>query len=189
MSGLFVSETGMPSASLAALLVTASLAAYYDWRSWRIPNTLVAGSMAAAVMLAVFSLEGMGTVACLLGGLAGFTVFMPLYLAGGVGAGDVKLMGSLGMHAGWLMTLEIAVVSALVGGLWAVTSIVQRSETVAWLRLKCRLLLGLALHEKKTSAIPRREPPIMKSGSAGTLPYAVVIAIGTGLVIASRFMA
>lgn len=139
-------------------------------------------------MLAVFYSNGIGILSAALGGMVGLAVFMPIYMMGGMGAGDVKLMGSLGMHAGWLLTMEIAVVSALVGGLWAGISIVKQSETAASLKLNCRLLLRMALPEKKTAAIPRRETPIMKSGSAGTLPYAVVIAIGTGLVIASRFM-
>lgn len=139
-------------------------------------------------MLAVFFPCGMGIAECLLGGLVGIAIFMPLYTLGGMGAGDVKLMGSLGMHAGWLLTLEIALVSALVGGLFAVALLLMRSDPATWLRLKCRAMLGMTLFSNTPQGIARNHPPVMKAGSTGTLPYAVVIAIGTGLVVATRFL-
>lgn len=185
-----IQEIHQPSMlSVISLLLTASAAAWTDWKEWRVPNQLLAASATAAIMFAVFSLGGMGFAECLLGGLVGMAVFMPIYLLGGMGAGDVKLMGSLGMHAGWLLTLEIAIASALVGGLFAVVIFVMRSEPAAWLRLKCREMLGMTMSSNTPSVKVRNHPPVMKAGSEGTLPYAVVIAIGTGLVIGARFMA
>jgi Flp pilus assembly protein protease CpaA len=133
----------LPFLSTAAVLITAWLSAASDWKHWRIPNQLLAASMAAALMFAMFLQDGLTLRDCLLGGITGLLILMPFYLMGGMGAGDVKLLGVLGMHLGWLATLHVA-------------------------------LMGSRRH------IPA---PRMLKDSRATLPYGVVIAIGSTLVL------
>ncbi|MFM8466021.1 MAG: prepilin peptidase, partial [Oxalobacteraceae bacterium] len=85
--------------ALAGLLLTVLWAAWVDLRQWRIPNRLLAPSAAAALMLSAFMPGGQGLAASLLGGLVGLMVFMPLYLLKGMAAGDVKLMGVVGLYS------------------------------------------------------------------------------------------
>ena len=157
----------------AAVLITVGWAALSDWHYWRIPNQLLAASTAAALMLAIFAADGITLRECLLGGLTGLAVFMPFYLMGGMGAGDVKLLGVVGLHMGWQATLHVALISALVGGVWAILLLFTRSQYGTWIS-----------HFAERGHLPDRLPePRLNNHSRATLPYGVVLAIGTTLVL------
>ncbi len=160
--------------STAAVLITAWLAAASDWKHWRIPNQLLAASMAAALMFSMFTPDSLTLRDCLLGGVTGLVILMPFYLMGGMGAGDVKLLGVLGMHMGWLATLHVALISALVGGVWAIALLFARSPYADWMS---------AMGEGMMYSRKRIPAPRMLKDSRATLPYGVVIAIGSTLVL------
>lgn len=162
--------------SSLAVLITAWLAAASDWRTWRIPNQLLAASVAAALMLAMFTADGITLRDCLLGGVTGLLILMPFYLMGGMGAADVKLLAVLGMHMGWLATLHVALISALVGGVWAIALLFTRSAYGEWISVMAD---GWIRSQRRAPA------PIMTKQSRATLPYGVVIAIGSTLVLAA----
>ena len=48
--------------------------------------------------------------------LAGLAIFFLPFVMGGMGAGDVKLMGAIGALMGWRSSVLTAFYSALVGG-------------------------------------------------------------------------
>ena len=160
--------------STAAVLITAWLAAASDWKYWRIPNQLLAASMAAALMVSMFTTDSLTLRDCLLGGVTGLVILMPFYLMGGMGAGDIKLLGVLGMHMGWLATLHVALMSALVGGVWAIALLFARSPYADWMS---------AMGEEMLYSRKRIPAPRMLKDSRATLPYGVVIAIGSTLVL------
>lgn len=160
--------------STAAVLITAWLAAASDWKYWRIPNQLLAASMAAALMVSMFTTDSLTLRDCLLGGVTGLVILMPFYLMGGMGAGDIKLLGVLGMHMGWLATLHVALISALVGGVWAIALLFARSPYADWMS---------AMGEEMLYSRKRIPAPRMLKDSRATLPYGVVIAIGSTLVL------
>ncbi len=185
MSILFTTAIPLSPVGAAALLATAWAAAGFDWRSWRIPNALLAGSAAAALMLALFAPHAPGIATCLLGGLAGLALLMPFYIAGGMGAGDVKLLAVIGLHAGWMTVTEIALVSALVGGLWSFVLLYLRSPAGAWIAVQGRRVF--AGTDKSPGS--RQSAPKMGGNSRATIPYGVVIAIGATVVIAAMKVA
>lgn len=174
---LFFTQSIHSPIAIAAILSTVLVAAWTDWTSWRIPNALVAGSAAAAAMLAVFSRNGIGLEACLLGGLVGLGLFLPLYLLKGMAAGDVKLLGAIGMHVGPLMVIDIALMTCLVGGAWAIVLMDLRKGTGLFSWLLARLRSATALSASAT--------PLPEDGKSGgkdrlaMIPYGVVIAMGT----------
>lgn len=170
-----------------ALAITALLAGYFDWTSWRIPNALVLGSAVAAVMLSAFGFASLGVGSALLGGMVGIALLLPLYLRGGMGAGDVKLLGALGLHAGPWLVLDIALASAIVGGIWSAALLFFRSPTGMLIRERALIRLNVTSQAQVSEWRNKREPS-MKEGSRGTLPYGVVIAAGTLLVLASMTM-
>ncbi len=169
MSLLFATDTPLSATGSAALLLTAWMAAGYDWTSWRIPNSLLAGSAAAAVMLALFAPDTAGLWSCLLGGVTGLALLLPFYIAGGMGAGDVKLLAVIGMYAGWMNLIEIALLSALIGGGWSAFLLYARSPAGGWMQ---------SLQKSRDAYAP-----LMRADSRASIPYGVVIAIGTTLLI------
>ena len=106
-------------ALLMAVLVTAT---YTDLRSSRIPNLLtftamgtgpVAHACLAGFQGIFFSLEGLAV---------GLGLFFLLYVPGGLGAGDVKLMGAVGAMVGPYGAFISGLLAILVGGAYAVTA-------------------------------------------------------------------
>lgn len=86
----------------------------------KIPNLLTM----PAIIIALFYYgitQGVSGVIFSLGGLAcGMGLFLVIYILGGMGAGDVKLMGAVGSILGWKATLSAFVCTALAGGLYAI---------------------------------------------------------------------
>lgn len=112
---------------LAAVGVTLSLV---DLRSHRLPDALTLPSYpAAAALLGVAAVAGSGSGSlgrALLGGAASYLLLPALRLATprGVGFGDVKLAGVLGVYGGWLgwsaRTLSLLTASLYAGGVGVV---------------------------------------------------------------------
>ena len=114
-------QSGIATTCLLAFVGTVAVV---DLRTRRIPNQLTLAGMftGLAVNLITF---GPASVVMSAGGLmAGCAVFLPLYLLGGMGAGDVKAMAAVGVFvgakgallaAGWI--LVTGAIAALL--LWA----------------------------------------------------------------------
>ena len=171
----------LPSvATIVGMTCTALCAAWYDWKSWRIPNQLLMPSAAAALMFACFAPDSIGFQASLAGGLCGLCIFLPLYLLNGMGAGDVKLLATLGLYAGPLLTLDIALLSALTGGVWALTVLLARSHVGAGIGVTMQAVLGANLYQRVSLSFS----PLQKRSKEGLMPYGVVVAIGMLIAIA-----
>jgi len=120
----------MPTWSQVLLLCLVGLAAACDIASRRVPNLLVGGGIAAALVLhLVFG----GPLAPLRLGLAGAAVggaiFLPLYLLRGMAAGDVKLMAMVGAFTGPAAAGVIAMLSFIAGGVLALLMVAAAHRT------------------------------------------------------------
>jgi len=122
-------------------LVVAAVACIADWRSRRIPNALTLSAALAAV--ACQALIG-GTAAAATsasGWLIGVALFFPFFALGGLGAGDVKLLGAIGAWLGPSVVLRVAMYSAMAGGVFAVVVSVRSGYLRTALR-NLRFLVG-----------------------------------------------
>jgi prepilin peptidase CpaA len=105
---------------LATALVTVLVVAVVvDLRSSRIPNWLTFPAMGFALAAHTWLNGVQGTLFSLAGLGAGLGLLLLVYLAGGIGAGDVKLMAAVGAMVGPYGVLSVALLSALAGGLYA----------------------------------------------------------------------
>ncbi len=129
-----------------------------DLRTRRIPNALTIGAAMAAI--AVHAVSG-GAVDALLsvgGWLTGVLLFLPFYALGGMGGGDVKLLGAIGILAGPVATTEVMIVAFLLGALEALARLAWRGQLFATLWRTARTLGGMMVPGKSSTA---KEP---KSG-------------------------
>jgi len=106
-----------------ALSVWASGLVYEDWRWRRLPNALLlCGLLLGAVHWLVFGLMPFGSALSegLLAALLGLALFLPFYVAGWMGAGDVKLMAVIGWLGGLKVLFMVILCGSLLAGMLAV---------------------------------------------------------------------
>ena len=136
-----------------AVLTFASVAVFTDVRSRKIPNWLTVSSFAFA-LVAHSILGGWGGLMSSLCGFAtGFGILLTLFLIGGGGGGDVKLMGAVGAWVGGWPTLLIFVASAVFVILIMVGVVIKHgpqaktksNESIMKLKLPYAVPVGLAL--------------------------------------------
>ncbi len=156
---------------LVAALICASIASLYDLHSRRIPNWLTGPAIFAGLVLHL-SLGGVGQLglSALTGLLAG-GIFLLFFLAGGMGAGDVKLMAAVGCLAGLTHIAEILITTVLMGGFMGVALALYRG------RLRQTLVNVTTLIEHhRAEGLTKHTEINVKNPATLRLPYAVPIA-------------
>jgi prepilin peptidase CpaA len=99
--------------------IIALVASILDLRTRRVPNLLTLGGSAAGLVAAAFLYGTTGAGLHLLGWTIGLVVFLPVFVLGGLGAGDVKLMACLGAWLGPVGVLWTALYASIAGGVMA----------------------------------------------------------------------
>jgi prepilin peptidase CpaA len=160
-------------ADVMALVITVT-AALFDLRTRRIPNALTLGGAAfgLAYGLVMHGLAGLATST--LGWVAGLAVFLPFFLLGGLGAGDVKLVACLGAWLGASVVVWVAIYAALAGGVMAIVV----ALATGYLRAAVDNLYLLLSHFRVAGVRPHPELTLER-GRGPRLPYALPIAAGT----------
>jgi len=158
-------------------------AAFCDCRSRKVPNrlTLPMFGIGWVYQLSFFGWSGLADAG--LAFLIGFGVLFVLWLIGGGGGGDVKLMGALSIWLGYRMTLLVLLSSTalVIAGsmLVIVVSMIRRG---AW-----------KTKQKFVAESKRSEDPVGKNRPAGEslyqrkkrriMAYALPVAVATWLVM------
>ncbi len=126
------------SVAVAFLVVIGAWLSIIDIRTHRLPNRIIFPSYPAAgalLILGALSAQDWGRLVSLAGGAAVLWVFyflLRLVYPAGMGFGDVKLAGVLGLYlgfVGWPAILWGTFAAFLLGGLWGVILIVSRRGT------------------------------------------------------------
>ena len=125
------------------------LAVWQDLAHRRIPNPLLLCTASAALVLAALP-QGIGLVSALAAAFAAGLAFLPLYLLGQMGGGDIKLLATAGLLVGMPRAFALCLSVAMAGGLLS----------LCWLWLI-------------------RRQPGAPSLPARRMPYAVAVALGS----------
>jgi prepilin peptidase CpaA len=159
------------------LICLVAQAAVTDLALRKIPNVLILSGLLLAMILHLLGGQHWAPVSQWLAGtLAGFFLFLPLYLLRGMAAGDVKLMAMVGAFVGPLAALQIGVLACLIGGVMAVLTLLcsgRWRESWRNVGLICKPLLWRLL------GLPLAPVPLTPAASVGGIPYGVAIALGT----------
>jgi prepilin peptidase CpaA len=165
----------------AMVLLFTSAAVVSDLRTRRIPNWLTVSNLVLALVVhgchgrlggLIFSLEGFA---------AGFGVLFLLWLIGGGGGGDVKMMAALGAWLGWKLTLAVFLGSAVV-------TLVLATVRLAY-RLIARATAGRGDiqptgRDRRGQATPASGGDRGEKAQRFPVPYAVPVALSTWFVLA-----
>lgn len=152
------------SVILVALL---ALACVSDLRTRLIPNRVVLATVAAGVVYAVVTERSAGALTHAGAGmLTGLALWLPFYLLGMIGAGDVKLFAAAATYLGARGAVEGALYTALFGGALA---LVYMGISTGWTWTFVRL--G---HAAQHPAMLRNAP----QAKGRRMPYALAISVG-----------
>jgi prepilin peptidase CpaA len=157
------------------LVLMVTIAAVYDIQFRRIPNGLVLIGLVFSLIIHVTFNEFYGFKAWGYGMLTGFALFLPLYALRAMGAGDVKLMAMAGSFLDAGSAIGVVLTTLVVGGVLAIV-VALRNGVLRQAIGNIHTLLVLTLFKKLSGGNAQLE---QLPSSAGNLPYAVAIAIGT----------
>jgi prepilin peptidase CpaA len=166
----------METVMIIALTLVLAIAIWTDLRSGLLPNRLTFSAMGLALLAhgwmsgfqgMIFSLAGLGT---------GFGLFLLLYLWGGMGAGDVKLMAAVGAIVGAYGALVSGILAILVGGIYALGAMSYQWGFVEMCRRLSRATYGAILTGGKGWSRDLQLPFRLRYGlaiAAGTLLFCI----------------
>lgn len=145
------------------LLLVSLLGGIYDLRVRRIPNWLTLGTFTFVLLLSIYFSELKGFTNCILGFSVGILLLVIPYLLGGMGAGDVKLLGAVGAIVGFKDVILIFIYSSAWG---VILGLVWIFATPGHLKFLITTGQMLPVTDKKQK-----------------VPYGIAIALGTILYI------
>ena len=99
------------------MMLVAGIAALYDIRTWKIPNWLILLGLETGIFITVWQ-NGVrtGSIRVLAGIWIPIGILYVMFLAGWLGAGDIKLFSAVGAFCGF-MILKIVLYAFIAGGI------------------------------------------------------------------------
>jgi prepilin peptidase CpaA len=161
---------------VGCLSVFTAVAAVTDLRTRKIPNKLTVPAFALGIFFQlVFHPYGDQTVLGSLLNVAaafalGFGTLFVLWMVGGGGAGDTKMMGALSVWLGWKMTIAVLVLSTVIVLIGTLTAMLVQAGNKGWRKTRERLA-------------PQAEGTTDRQ-SRRVMTYAFPVALATWIVLA-----
>ena len=135
---------------VGCLSVFTAVAAVTDLRTRKIPNKLTLPAFVLGIIFQlVFHPYGDQTVVGSLLNVAaafalGFGTLFVLWMVGGGGAGDTKMMGALSVWLGWKMTIAVLVLSTVIVLIGTLTAALFQAGSRRWRTPREKLVLQAA---------------------------------------------
>jgi prepilin peptidase CpaA len=155
-------------------LVVMTVATVTDLRYRKIPNWLVFPFMGLGLVVACWAHSWHGLGQSLEGFGLGVLIYGLLFMMGGMGMGDVKLVAAVGIWVGPMQLLTAMIITGLAGGVIALCMGIAGGYLKDSLKGTVRLISGF----KENGLRPHPELSLERPG-AHKMPYAPAIAIGT----------
>ena len=167
-----------------SLLLLLLVCSYTDLKKRKIYNKVILlGVIIGLVGNIYFQGVSAGLPFALKGFFLGIGLLIIPFISGGLGAGDVKLLGVVGIYKGVEFTFYAFLLSALWGGLFSVIILVKQKRLLLVLKNIGQSLKVLFLSGFKVNTLPDTS----SSPSEFSIPYAPAIAAGVLLVYAFKY--
>lgn len=168
---MIFNQAALHTSSTIAIVALVTVAVASDLRTRRIPNWLTMSGLAIALILrAVAGLEPF--LAGLLGAAIALGLTLPLVFLGGLGGGDSKFLMAVGAFLGPPGLPVALAVTAIVGGMLAVATILYRGVFGATLGHTWTLVHQLVRRN------PEQPLRTLRTPGAIAVPYGVAIGAG-----------
>jgi Flp pilus assembly protein protease CpaA len=173
------------------VLVAVTAGAVIDFRHFRLPNRLTFPLILSGIIWHTAAGGVSGLALTLIGLTMAALPPLLMFLKGGMGAGDVKLMAGIGAWMGWEFSMYVLIAAGLLGGVCGILFRFFRSgvsETLPALHSaksnSAELTAGHQLDDQEAPEDLIRAALNSPAGRSQLLPFGVMIALGTLLLIA-----
>lgn len=130
------------------------LAVWFDWKTFRIPNRLIGFGYLAAFFIQMLMSEGTVKERLLrltIGALCPIILLGFIWMAGGIGAGDVKLLSVLGLVLGAEEIIICSIISFIVGAIIGIIAKIAKRDRI---HFSIAILAGILIHFIQNGGIP-----------------------------------
>lgn len=174
----------------ALLLVLIFASGFWDLKERKIPNKITFSGILIGILFNLITGGWTGLTQAVLGLFAGLAIFFLPFAMGGMGAGDVKLMGAIGALMGWQFSVMTAVYSALVGGVMVLSYLLYKGTLRLTMKKMIFSLLNILLtfanslgYNERAYRAQEKFQKHSRSYQKVYIPYGVAIAGGAVLVL------
>jgi prepilin peptidase CpaA len=168
-------------AAPAVALLVAGIAGISDWRTRRISNRLTVSALMLGMLLNIVLWRWHGLKISAEGAGIAMLVLLPFVLAGGVGAGDWKLMTALGAILGPQQIVKVIIATTLIGGIMAVVQMVRHNRVKQTLSNLVVLIRAISTFQVRSVKWLTLDNPGLMS-----LPFGVAAAIAMTLFVCAE---
>jgi prepilin peptidase CpaA len=171
----------MPSAIVTTAVVFVALCVVVDVRTRRIPNVVSGPGMLLGIVLNTVYLGMSGLLVSLTGLVVVIGLLIWPFTMGGIGGGDVKMMGAIGALLGPRLAVMGLCAGMIMGGAAMVWHLLRRG------RLREKVMATATMFQ--AAAMTRSLDPLRVSAAdrgAIALPYSVPLGLGTLAALALR---
>lgn len=159
--------------SFIVSVVVVLVAAVIDAREHRIPNWLVGPCLLTGLVLR-WAMEGRGGLWDSFAAISlALLATIPIYLLGGLGMGDCKLLAAVGVWLGLYQMVFVLFGTALAGGILAILFAAREGQLARALRSTLSLVTGWS-----QQGIRKNHEVSLDNPSALSMPYGPAIAAG-----------
>lgn len=155
------------------LFVCLLIASFYDVIIKKIPNWISIIIIVSGFSWNYFSAKGLGIGDSSAGLVTGLLLFLPCYVFGSMGAGDVKLMAAIGSVVGFNNELDVVIDTYILILVIAVFFICIKGDLFKLLRRYKLFVYGLF------AGVLSYQKPDSSEAAAYRLPLAPAITLGT----------
>lgn len=167
----------------AVLIIVLLISLYTDITYKKILNIVTFPAVVVGILGNVYFYGIPGGADSMKGLLLGLALLMIPYILGGMGAGDVKLLGVVGAFKGTAFVFSAFLTVALVGGVIALVLMIKQGKFTARVRQVFFTVLSVL------GVIPRMDLlGSFDDASALTFPYGSAIVVGTILTYFVRWI-
>ena len=170
----------MPPLIVTTAAIFIAVCITLDVRTRRIPNLVTGSTMVLGTILNTAYSGGSGLAASLLGVFVPMTILLLPFAMGGIGGGDVKMMGALGALVGPRLALWGLVLGMILGGVIMMFHLARRGR----LGEKVRATGAMVRAAAATGSVAPLHVTSESPGSVA-LPYSVPLGLGSLMVLAA----
>ena len=157
-----------------SLIVTLLVCCYTDLKQRKVLNAVLFPTALLALLLHVAWQGGEGALLWGKGTLTGIALLFIPFVLGGIGAGDVKLLGVVGSFKGALFVFKAFLCAALLGGIFSLLFLWKKKELRQTLSR-----MGGAFKLFLFSCFRVWNFAQLEGNDTAALPYGVAIALGS----------